>query len=124
MKNLFATTLFATTLFAAPLHAETMPMHNGSMTGGSTMQSGAMQNSPMSSTAPMSDGVVRKIDAANGKITLRHGPIVNIDMPPMTMVFRAQPQTLLNAVKVGDTVKFHAESVNGALVVTAIEVVR
>lgn len=69
----------------------------------------------------MSDGVVRKIDAANAKITLRHGPIANLDMPGMTMVFRVQPPELLNGLKVGDTVKFHAESVNGAFTVTEIK---
>lgn len=72
----------------------------------------------------MSDGVVRRIDAANGKLTLRHGPLVNLDMPAMTMVFRVQRPELLKSVKVGDTVKFHAEEINGALTVTAIQAVR
>lgn len=69
----------------------------------------------------MTDGVVRRIDMPAGKITLRHGPIVNLDMPGMTMVFRVQSADLLSAVKVGDTVKFHAERINGALTVTAIQ---
>jgi len=69
----------------------------------------------------MSEGVVRKIDAANAKLTLRHGPIANLDMPPMTMVFRVQPPELLNAVQVGDTVRFHVEKINGVYTVTAIQ---
>jgi uncharacterized cupredoxin-like copper-binding protein/Cu/Ag efflux protein CusF len=69
----------------------------------------------------LSEGVVRKIDAASGKITLKHGPLVNLAMPAMTMVFKVQPPDLLNAVKVGDTVKFRAENLKGALTVTAIE---
>jgi Cu(I)/Ag(I) efflux system protein CusF len=76
---------------------------------------------PAAQASAMSEGVVRKIDAANGKITLRHGPIANLDMPPMTMVFRVQPPELLKAVKVGDAVKFHAERINGTLTVTAIQ---
>jgi Cu/Ag efflux protein CusF len=76
---------------------------------------------PAAQAAAMSEGVVRKIDAANAKITLRHGPIANLDMPPMTMVFRVQPPELLNAVKVGDKVKFRAEDINGAFTVTAIQ---
>ena len=72
----------------------------------------------------MSDGVVRKIDAPNGKITLKHGPIANLDMPGMTMVFRVKPVDLLNKVKVGDAVKFHAEKINGAFTVTAIQTAR
>jgi len=76
---------------------------------------------PAAQASAMSEGVVRKIDAANGKITLKHGPITNLDMPAMTMVFRVQPPGLLNAVKVGDKVTFHAEDINGALTVTAIQ---
>ena len=101
MKTLIP--LLAALAFVSPLHAETAAP-------------------PAAQSSVMSDGVVRKIDAANGKITLRHGPIVNIDMPAMTMVFRAQPPELLNRVKVGDKVKFHAEEIKGSLTVTAIEV--
>lgn len=80
----------------------------------------APATAPAVQNSVMAEGVVRKIDTTNGKITLKHGPIVNIDMPPMTMVFRVQPPELLKAVKVGDAVKFHAENINGALTVTAI----
>lgn len=76
---------------------------------------------PAYQDSAMSDGVVRKIDAANGKLTLRHGPITNLDMPPMTMVFRVQPPELMSSLKVGDTVKFHAESIDGTYTVTAIQ---
>lgn len=70
------------------------------------------------------DGEVRKIDKAQGKLTLRHGPIANLDMPPMTMVFRAAPPQLLDGLKEGDKVKFTAEKVNGAYTVTAIQPTR
>jgi Cu(I)/Ag(I) efflux system protein CusF len=70
----------------------------------------------------MSEGIVKKIDLDSGKVTLKHGAIANLDMPAMTMVFRVQPPSLLNNVKVSDTVKFHAERINGALTVTAMEV--
>lgn len=79
---------------------------------------------PAAQASVMTDGMVRKIDAANGKITLKHGPITNLNMPGMTMVFRVVSPTLLNTVKTGDTVKFHVEDINGALTVMAIEVVR
>lgn len=69
----------------------------------------------------LSEGVVRKIDTANGKLTLKHGPIANLDMPAMTMVFRVQPPELLDAVRVGDKVRFHAESSNGAYIVTVLQ---
>ncbi len=79
--------------------------------------------SPTAEASALSEGVVRKIDVANGKITLKHGPIVNLDMPPMSMVFRVQPPELLSGIKVGDKVKFHVENIDGTYTVTAIQVV-
>jgi Cu(I)/Ag(I) efflux system periplasmic protein CusF len=67
------------------------------------------------------DGEVRKIDKAQSKITLRHGEIKNLDMPPMTMVFRVKDAKMLETVTVGDKVKFAAEKDSGGnYVVTQI----
>lgn len=67
------------------------------------------------------DGEVRKIDKAQGKITLRHGELKALDMPPMTMVFQVQDRAVLDRLKAGDKVRFAAEEKAGAYVVTAIE---
>jgi Cu(I)/Ag(I) efflux system protein CusF len=72
--------------------------------------------------ADMATGEVRKIDKAAGKITLKHGEIKSMDMPPMTMVFQVRDPALLDKVKSGDKVRFAAESNAGAIIVTAIEV--
>jgi len=69
----------------------------------------------------MSEGEVRKVDSAVGKLTLRHGPLANMDMPAMTMVFRVKDPAWLTQVKVGDRVRFVAERVDGNLTVTALE---
>ena len=69
----------------------------------------------------MSDGEVRKVDKEGGKLTLRHGPIANLGMPNMTMVFRVKDPAMLDRVKAGDKVKFAAESVGGQLTVTRLE---
>lgn len=69
----------------------------------------------------LSEGEVRKIDKEQGKVTIKHGEIKNLEMPPMTMVFRAQPSTLIDKVQVGDKVRFQAEKVNGTYTVTALE---
>jgi Cu(I)/Ag(I) efflux system periplasmic protein CusF len=73
---------------------------------------------------PKSQGEVRKLDRAQGKITLRHGPLENLDMPAMTMVFTVADKQLLQGLKAGDHVRFTAESRNGTLVVTALQAVR
>lgn len=74
--------------------------------------------------APTAEGEVRKVDKEQGKVTLKHGPIANLDMPGMTMVFKVADPKLLDAIKQGDKVKFAADNVNGALTVTAIEVAK
>lgn len=71
--------------------------------------------------AMMSDAEVRKIDKDAGKITLKHGPIKSLDMPPMTMVFHVKDRAMLDKVKVGEKVRFAVEDKGGALTVTAIE---
>lgn len=69
----------------------------------------------------MTDGEVRKIDRDAGKVTLRHGPIVNLDMQGMTMSFRVANPAMLDGLNVGDKVRFIAERVNGAILVTRID---
>lgn len=67
-----------------------------------------------------SQGEVRKIDKDAGKITLKHGPIANLEMPPMTMVFRVKDPTMLDKVKAGDAISFKAEKVEGNFTVTEL----
>jgi len=69
----------------------------------------------------MADGEVRRIDKSTDRITLRHGEIRNLDMPPMTMVFMVKDKSLLDRVKVGDKVRFSAIEVGGKYVVTDIQ---
>ena len=66
------------------------------------------------------NGQVTKVDAAQGKITLKHGPIKNPDREAMTMVFRAGDPAMLKAVKPGDRVVFEAERVNGRITITKL----
>ena len=71
--------------------------------------------------AEMSEGEVRKVDKAGKKITLRHGPLKNLDMPPMTMVFQVSDAALLDKVNAGDKVRFVASNPEGKLTLTQIE---
>lgn len=65
------------------------------------------------------DAEVKKVDTQQGKITLKHGPIDNLGMPRMTMVFRADAAVLAK-VKPGDNVRFKADKVDGAIKVTEL----
>ena len=67
------------------------------------------------------EGQVTKIDQSQNKVTLKHGPITNLDMDGMTMVFVVVDPAMLKALKVGGQVKFEADRVIGRLTVTKIE---
>jgi Cu(I)/Ag(I) efflux system periplasmic protein CusF len=112
--NKFIATLLVSLLAAVPALAQ----HEQSR------HPAPVQVSQATATAP-SEGVVQKIDRSAGKITIKHGEIRNIGMPPMTMVFQVKERALLDKVKVGEKVKFHAEEVRGGgYAVTAIEPAR
>lgn len=66
-------------------------------------------------------GTVKKIDVEQGKLTIDHGPIKNLDMEAMSMVFRAADPAMLKDLKAGDKIKFDADRVNGQITVTKLQ---
>ena len=74
--------------------------------------------------ASMTDGEVKKVDPDNGKITLKHGDIKNLDMPGMTMVFTGRDKGQLTKLKPGDKVQFTVVQEGGKMVVTDIQPAR
>ena len=72
-------------------------------------------------SAALSEGEIRRVDKEARKITIRHGPLANLDMPAMTMVFQVRDPAMLDRVKAGDKVRFQAEKVDGAFILTKIE---
>lgn len=89
-----------------------------------TADHSAHQTAPATESAALSDGEIRKVDRDAQKITIRHGPIANLGMPPMTMVFQVKDSALLDRAKSGDKVKFAAEQSGGAYIVTRIDPVQ
>ncbi|MES2105293.1 MAG: copper-binding protein [Pseudomonadota bacterium] len=84
----------------------------------------AKGESMAAASTDMTDGEVKKIDKGANKITLKHGDIINLDMPGMTMIFKVKDPAVLDTLKAGDKVKFHAEKADGAITVTSIQVVK
>jgi len=76
--------------------------------------------SAAAASADMTDGEVRKVDKGAKKLTIKHGAIKNLDMPPMTMVFQVKDAALLEAVKAGDKIRFVAEKTPSGYAVTEI----
>jgi Cu/Ag efflux protein CusF len=108
-------TLILATAFGAAIHFAARPAaaeesHHGA---------GPQQ---LAQAAALADGEVRKVDKSAKKLTIKHGPLPNLDMSmPMTMVYQVKDPAMLDQVKAGDKIKFQAEKVGGAYTVTRIE---
>ncbi len=116
MKNLTLIATFTLSLLAASSFAQsTAPA--------------AQTAAPTAAAAPtavpmakdMADAEVRKVDKDAKKVTLKHGPIKNLDMPGMTMVFQVRDEKLFDKLVSGEKIKFTAEQLQGAYVVTSVE---
>ena len=70
---------------------------------------------------PLVTGVVQKVDREARKVTLRHGPIPNLEMPEMTMVFQVADPGMLDRLEISATVRFKADRINGQLTLTFVE---
>lgn len=69
----------------------------------------------------MSTGTVTKVDTKWNKVTIDHGPLENLDMPAMKMVFVVADAAMLEGLAEGTEVRFTADRVNGKLTVTEME---
>ena len=66
-------------------------------------------------------GVVKKVDAANGKVTLSHEPVKSLNWPAMTMGFSVKDKTLLDKLAVGKKVNVEFVQQGADYVVTAVK---
>jgi len=130
-SSLFLAFLASTSAFAAEQHDHSMG-HDGMQ----QMDPAAMQamhdNMHVGKAMPhddgqamlLSDGIVKKVDAQKGKVTLTHGEIANVRMPAMTMSYRVKQAQWLESIHVGDKVRFAMDKVNDEFVVVHIEAVK
>jgi len=78
----------------------------------------SMSDCMSDNSCPITHGEVKNINQELGKITLKHGEIVNLEMPPMTMVLNVKDRAMLDGLSVGDHVMFQAVSIDGEFVIT------
>jgi Cu/Ag efflux protein CusF len=116
MNRLFLAPLAAALAVALSVPAAGQPAHD---------HSSMMQKAAEPAKSAVADGEVRRIDRAKGTVTMKHGALDGLNMPPMTMAFVAKDPKMLANVKEGDKVRFTAEQgKDGTLVVTRIEVLK
>ena len=116
-------------LFSIPLAASLLVLGTGSALAQAPAAAAADSHSShhpaaAASTAPqaeLSEGEITRWDPRTLRLTLKHGEIKNLEMPPMTMVFRVADARVMGDLKPGDKVRFQAEKVNGAYQVKQIE---
>lgn len=94
-------------------------------TSGSAAEPVSIANNPpviaaQASQDALSQGTVVSVNREAGKLFIKHGPLVNLDMPAMTMGFRAADKAALANLQAGDKIVFRAEMRQGALIATSI----
>ncbi|ACB66814.1 copper-binding protein [Burkholderia ambifaria] len=102
-------------VFGAMVVVATPVRAAGSMSG---MSMGDMKMA--APDAALTDAEVKRIDAAHGMVTLKHGALENVGMAPMTMAFKAGDPAMIDSLHVGDKVKIRVERVNGALTIVTL----
>ena len=82
-----------------------------------------MDNAKMNAAqmTSLTDGEIRKVDKDAGKVTIKHGEIKHMDMPPMSMVFNVKDKAMLDKVQVGEKIQFIVVQEAGKMVVTDIQ---
>lgn len=73
-----------------------------------------------SAHAQWASAEIRRVDAPNLRMTLKHGEIKSLDMPPMTMVFYVKDPSLLQGLQANDTIEFQAVVEGKKYFVTAV----
>jgi Cu/Ag efflux protein CusF len=101
------------------LAAASLPVFGADHSGHATAQAATAADK-----VQLTEGTVKKVNKAAGKVTLAHGPIENIGMGAMTMLFKVKDPGMLDAVKPGDKVRFRVDYVGSEFVIVHIEAAR
>jgi Cu/Ag efflux protein CusF len=78
------------------------------------------QATPAPATKDWAQGEIRRVDPANRRLTIKHGDIPSIDMPPMTMVFYVNDAQMLLGFSAGDKIEFQVVPDGKRYLITAI----
>lgn len=68
----------------------------------------------------LTDAEVKEIDADRELVTLKHGALDNVGMPPMTMAFKVADAAMIRPLHAGDKVRVRVENVKGALTIVKL----
>lgn len=115
MNTLIAPTFIALASSSFSMHAIAQ-MDHSSHGGPATMQMGIAD-------APLTEGIVKRIDKSEGRVTLSHG-LQPRCMPTMTMAYRIKKAGWIDKTKEGQRILFAAEQVDGTMTLTRLELTK
>jgi Cu(I)/Ag(I) efflux system periplasmic protein CusF len=84
----------------------------------------ALAESPKPARFGPNEGEVLQVDREAREITIRHGPLPELSMDPMSMVFVVADPRVFDGVRKGDRVKFKPGLIDGRFGVISIEPIR
>lgn len=113
--NALPAAILVAVVAAVPLAALGQTDHSQHMSTAKTTAPAAM---------PMTNGVVKKVDADRGEVTIAHDDIKNLNMPKMTMTFRVKDPAWTKKLKAGEKIRFVADMPGGELTLVAYEAVK
>lgn len=117
ITSLAFATLPALGLVQAQAAAPTNPLAAPTATT-STAQKTAVAET---STAPLADAEIKKINLDSKELTIKHGPLTNLKMPGMTMAFKVKDPAMLQQVKPGDKVRVLVEKIGESFTITTLQ---
>lgn len=74
---------------------------------------------PASAQEAQASGEVRRVSSDQGRITIKHGAIPDLDLPAMSLVYHADA-ALLQSIQPGDKVSFTAQREGDRYIITKI----
>ncbi|MDG3066251.1 copper-binding protein [Thauera mechernichensis] len=118
IATLAAGAIIALWLASAPVQAQQgHDAHHGHGAPAAAKDADAAQFAP-------SEGEVKRLDKAGKRVTIAHGPLENLGMPPMTMAFEVEDAAVVDALKVGDRIRFIAGKEGRRYTARDVEVVQ
>jgi len=87
-----------------------------------TLALAAASSTVAAQSAHPATGVVKKVDAAKGTVTLAHDPVKSLNWPAMTMDFQVRDKASLAKLKPGQKIEFElVEEKKGSYVISRIK---
>ena len=121
LKSLLIAALLlgTTTVYAEPVQDGGHESHHATSATAATSTTSAAE--PAADAQPWVDAIVRKVDVAGGRIMISHGPIPNLGMGAMTMVFPVRDPAWLADLKPATKLRVVLEEIKGEATVVQLE---